>query len=223
MDLHAFFRSGGAPAQAPAPSGSSPSPVPVPAEQRRSLATYDPQSQGRSPQPSTSPLAAAGGMPQHPSPVPHLGNPGAAAFVPRQQNIPPSFVPQQSPHQAFSPPNAGFQMPPPGAPYAQQQPAFMPGKGPSPQNIPNGGAPSNASFAPSSAGSRAGSFVGSPQMGGMAPRPPVQANRQSFGGPTSPRMPAVGLPGGQPMMYPGYVPQGVRQSSHYRSLLMSTC
>lgn len=204
MDLHAFFRSGGAPSSASqpaAPSGSSPSPVPVPTEQRRSLATYDPHAQqSRSPQPSSSP---------HHGAVPHLGNPATAAFVPRQQNIPPPFVLQQSPHQAFSPPNAGFHMPQQGGAAYGQQPAFIPGKGPSPQNIPNGGAPSNASFAPSSAGSRAGSYVGSPQTGGMAPRPPVQQSRQSFGGPTSPRMPNVGLPGGgQPMMYPGYVPQG---------------
>lgn len=206
MDLHAFFRSGGGPAGGAPASGSSPSPVSVPSEQRRSLSTYDPQSQSRSPQPSSSPLA-------HPSGLPHLGNPGAATFVPRQQNIPPPFIPQQSQHQAFSPPNAGFQMPPQGVAYGQQ-PAFIPGKGPSPspQNIPNGGAHSQASFAPSSAGSRAGSYVGSPQMGGMAPRPPVQPNRQSFGGPTSPRMPSVGLPGGQPMMYPNYVPQGVSLS-----------
>ncbi|GAA5981089.1 hypothetical protein JCM10908_003980 [Rhodotorula pacifica] len=214
MDLHAFFRSGGAPSgsqqqqqQPSAQSGSSPSPVPVPTDQRRSLSTYDPHAQSRSPQPSSSPLAGAGG-PLHGA-VPHLGNPATAAFIPRQQSIPPPFVPQQSPHQAFSPPNAGFHMPQQGGPYGQQ-PAFIPGKGPSPspQNIPNGGAPSNASFAPSSAGSRAGSYVGSPQMGGMAPRPPVQQSRQSFGGPTSPRMPSVGLPGGQPMMYQGYVPQG---------------
>ncbi|GAA6041001.1 hypothetical protein JCM8097_000533 [Rhodosporidiobolus ruineniae] len=182
INLHSFFTGGGSSAPAPGSSSASPVPVPAPTE-RRSLATYDPQA-SRSPQPSTSPLPHA----PHPS---HLGGAATAAFVPRG---PPSFQPGA---QAFSPPAPGFY----GQPQAGAQP-FVP-KGPSPQNIPNGNnvPPQHYPGAPSSAGSRNGSFVGSPVLGGGMPRPPHQG-RPSFGGPTSPRMQSAQL-GQQPMgMYP---------------------
>ncbi|BGP12242.1 hypothetical protein JCM10213v2_000155 [Rhodosporidiobolus nylandii] len=185
INLHSFFTGGGASSPAAAPS-TSPSPAPVPIE-RRSVATFDP-SASRSPGPSTSPLP-------HPS---HLGSAGAPAFVPRA--IPPPFVPgQQQPPAAFSPPGPSF--------YQAGAQPFVP-KGPSPQNIPNGNnVPSyGGPGAPSSAGSRTGSFVGSPVLSGMA-RPP-QGHRPSFGGATSPRMQQAQLQQ-QPMMYPGQAyPQG---------------
>ncbi|GAA6010225.1 hypothetical protein JCM10207_005675 [Rhodosporidiobolus poonsookiae] len=187
INLHSFFTSGGSSAPAapsPAPS-TSPAPVPMGME-RRSLATYDPQA-SRSPQPSTSPLP-------HVAPPSHLGAPNGQPFVPR--NMAPPFIPGQQPGaQAFSPPAPSFygNGPQPGAP------AFIPIKGPSPQNIPNG-APYPG--APSSAGSRPGSFVGSPNLGGSVPRPLPQGGRPSFGGPTSPRMGQAPLGQGQPMMYP---------------------
>ncbi|GAA5915865.1 hypothetical protein JCM8208_003936, partial [Rhodotorula glutinis] len=194
IDLHRLFQSGGSPSTSSAnASGASPMPM-----ERRSVATYDPQA--RSPGPSTSPLPHHGNGP-------HLSNPGAPSFVPR--GIPPPFVPQQQQNQAFSPPPAGFHMPPPhgyGGP-----PVFIPQKGPSPQTIPNGGPTGPVPFAPSSAGSRQGSFVGSPVLGGMPPRPPQpQGPRGSFGGPggpISPRLQNSPLPGGQ-MMYPGQMYPG---------------
>ncbi|GAA6007557.1 uncharacterized protein JCM10292_003925 [Rhodotorula paludigena] len=205
INLHALFQGGGSsPGSAPAPApAASPSPVPVPIE-RRSLATYDPQAQARSPGPSTSPL---------PHGAMHAAaNPAAPSFVPRMA---PPFVPQQQPGQAFSPPPAGFHMPPPQGAYGQP-PQFIPQKGPSPQNIPNGGAPPpGPGFAPSSAGSRAGSYVGSPVLGGMPPRPPQpQGGRPSYGGPTSPRMQNVALPG-QGMMYPPQMYPGAAYAPQY--------
>lgn len=192
IDLHRLFQGGGSSSgPSPSPAGASgASPLPM---ERRSVATYDPQA--RSPGPSTSPLPHHGNGP-------HLSNPGAPTFVPR--GIPPPFVPQQQQNQAFSPPPAGFHMPPPhgyGGP-----PVYIPQTGPSPQTIPNGGPTGPVPFAPSSAGSRQGSFVGSPVLGGMPPRPPQpQGPRGSFGGPggpISPRLQNSPLPGGQ-MMYPG--------------------
>ncbi|BGP58879.1 hypothetical protein NBRC10512v2_000166 [Rhodotorula toruloides] len=200
LNLHALFQQGGSstptpPSTSPAPgASSSASPVPI---ERRSVATFDPSS-SRSPPPSTSPLPHVGA---------HLGNPGtASSFVPR--HVPPPFVPNQQAAQAFSPPPAGFHMPPQGGPYSQAPPFIS--KGPSPQNIPNGGGAPPSNYGPSSIGSRTGSFVGSPVLGhGMPARPPPQQGgpRQSFGGPTSPRMQNVQLPPNQPMMYPGYMPQ----------------
>ncbi|GAA5898985.1 hypothetical protein JCM6882_004585 [Rhodosporidiobolus microsporus] len=193
LDIHSFFTSSGS---SPASSSAVPpsaSPVPVPSSsERRSLATYDPQA-SRSPQPSSSPLHHG------------LGGAATAAFIPRTGNqIPPPFAGQHQPGaQAFSPPSAFY--PGPGGVQPGAAP-FVP-KGPSPQNIPNGtnmptyGGPG----APSSAGSRPGSFVGSPVLGGGIPRPPPQQQRPSFGGPTSPRMQPTQL-GQQPMMYSqGYV------------------
>lgn len=107
-------------------------------------------------------------------------------------------------------------MPPQGGPYTQAPP-FIP-KGPSPQNIPNGGGAPPSNYGPSSVGSRTGSFVGSPVLGhGMPARPPPQQGgpRQSFGGPTSPRMQNVQLPPNQPMMYPGYMPQAVGLAARF--------
>ncbi|GAA6062870.1 hypothetical protein JCM10212_000792 [Sporobolomyces blumeae] len=192
INLHAFFTGGGSPSNSGPPQHAPSAPAPIPNE-RRSLATYDPQA--RSPQPSTSPLHHPHHphhhQPHHPQqPPPHsqLSN-NSAAFVPRQ--IPPAFIPQQQQQQQPPPPQA---FSPPSQYYGQ------PGsyKGPSPQNIPNGGnhpyggAPPQGNSGP---GSRPSSFVGSP---GMQPRPPQQG-RPSFGQATSPRMSNVPLPQGMYM------------------------
>ncbi|GAA5836095.1 hypothetical protein JCM11251_007368 [Rhodosporidiobolus azoricus] len=198
LNLHSFFASGGssgAPSTGTPSSSASPAPVPVPVTgERRSVATYDPQA-SRSPQPSSSPLHPA----QH-----GLGGAGTAAFIPRAGNqMPPHMMGGQPGSQAFSPPSAFY----PGGVQPGAAP-FVP-KGPSPQNIPNGNnMPSyGGPGAPSSAGSRPGSFVGSPVLGGGMPRPPpLQQGRPSFGGPTSPRMQTTQL-GQQPMMYGQAYPQ----------------
>lgn len=146
--------------------------------------------QGRSPQPSPSPL-----------PQSQLSS-TSATFSPRQ-SLPQAFVPGQ---QAFSPSPSPQQFMPGTSPYQQSSssPYMQSAKTPS-QNIPNGspyGGPGGASQQPTSGPqSRSGSYVGSPVMQQQVGRPQQTGGRPSFGGPTSPRMPSVSLPQGQPMMY----------------------
>lgn len=195
--MHSFFTGGGSPSPA-----STSQPGGAPAAERRSLATYDPQAQARSPQPTPSPL------PSNPS---HQLSSNSAAFAPRQQP-PPTFIPQaqqqqqQQQQQYGTSPSPQYAHLPGSSPYQSQSPYLQHGAGKTPsQNIPNGnpyGGPGGPGSSTSGGpGSRNGSYVGSPVMGGAPPqgRP---ANRQSFGGPTSPRMQNVSLPQGQPMMYP---------------------
>ncbi|KAK4052214.1 hypothetical protein OIO90_004436 [Microbotryomycetes sp. JL221] len=174
-----------------------------------SSSSQPPQQPARSPQPTPSPVPSAHGL-----------SSSSAAFAPRQQQPSPAFVPQQaqqftSPSPQFQPySGAGNQQA--GSPYmaAQQQPAVKP------TNIPNGSAspyPSSAQPPSGAAGSRPGSYVGSPVM--QAPQGGRPAGgRPSFTGPTSPRMPNVSVAGVPPMMYPqhwqgqpGYAQYGAQQ------------
>lgn len=193
LDIHSFFT-----------GATSPSPVPaiLPGGERRSVATYDPQSTRSSQSPLPIPSNLSHSLSGHATAL----SSNSQSFAPRQA---PTFVPQQqnsfTNSYGLGPPSPfqQHQQHQQGA-YLQQQQQQQHGGKSLAQNIPNGGQYQQQQTGPNGTPQRSGSYVGSPVMQPQ-PQRNTPTNRQFT---TSPRLSNAGLP--QPGMM-GYVPQNWQQ------------
>ena len=187
LDIHSFFTGGGNQAQ---PNAQG--------QDRRSVATFDPQARSPAHQNQPLPQMHAATQPFNPRGGPQrIGAPSIPAFVPGQSQA--GGYPSPGPQYSTSPYNA-------------QPIPFKPAGTPS-QNIPNG-SPYGGPGGQQQPGSRNGSFVGSPVM---QPRlsgvQPNNGPNRPYNGPTSPRLPTSGLPQQQMAPQPFYPQQGYYQGA----------
>lgn len=201
LDIHSFFT-----------GATSPSPVPaiLPTGERRSVATYDPQTSRSSQSPLPIPSNLSHSLSGHATAL----SSNSQSFAPRKV---PTFVPQQqnsfTNSYGLGPPSPfqQHQQHQQGAYLQQQQQQQLGGKSQA-QNIPNGGQYQQQQSGPNGTPQRSGSYVGSPVMQQAQPQRNTPTNRQFA---TSPRLSNAGLP--QPGMM-GYVPQNWQQQQQQQQV-----